>query len=90
MGTIPIDDNNGIKIPIDVWEQIGVKSGDKVELRIEGGQLIITPHEGPQIAEPDPPTKNYSDQLRGLHAEIWEGVDPDEYIREERDAWEED
>ena len=26
-------------------------------------------------------------ELRGLGKEIWEGIDPDEYVRKERDAW---
>jgi hypothetical protein len=26
-------------------------------------------------------------ELKGLGKEIWEGVDPDSYVREERDAW---
>ena len=25
--------------------------------------------------------------LRGRHREIWEGVEPQEYVRQERDAW---
>jgi len=27
-------------------------------------------------------------RLRGLRREVWEGIDTDEYIRQERDAWE--
>ena len=27
-------------------------------------------------------------ELRGLGKEIWEGVDPVEYIKQERDSWE--
>jgi hypothetical protein len=26
-------------------------------------------------------------ELRGLGKEIWEGIDPADYIREERDSW---
>jgi len=26
-------------------------------------------------------------ELRGLGKEIWEGIDPAEYVRQERDAW---
>lgn len=25
--------------------------------------------------------------LRGLGKEIWEGIDPDQYVAEERDSW---
>jgi hypothetical protein len=26
-------------------------------------------------------------ELRGLGKEIWEGIDPAEYVRQERDSW---
>jgi hypothetical protein len=26
-------------------------------------------------------------ELEGLGKHIWEGIDPDEYVRQERDAW---
>ncbi len=26
-------------------------------------------------------------ELRGLGKEIWEGIDPDEYVRKERESW---
>ena len=26
-------------------------------------------------------------ELKGLGKHIWQGIDPDEYIREERDSW---
>ena len=28
-----------------------------------------------------------SQRLRALHREIWEGVEPQEYVRQEREAW---
>lgn len=30
---------------------------------------------------------NYTDYLAGLHREIWEGIDTDEYLQKERDSW---
>jgi hypothetical protein len=27
-------------------------------------------------------------ELRGLGKEIWEGIDPGEYVKQERDSWE--
>ena len=34
------------------------------------------------------PTTDHTAQLAGLHREIWEGIDTDAYLQEERDAWE--
>lgn len=33
------------------------------------------------------PTADYTTQLAGLHREIWEDVDTDRYLQEERNAW---
>lgn len=41
---------------------------------------------GKNISEKSP--KRSIMELHGLGAEIWEGIDPDEYINEMRDEWE--
>ncbi len=35
------------------------------------------------IPEPD----DYARRLRGLHRDVWMGVDANEYVRHEREAW---
>jgi antitoxin component of MazEF toxin-antitoxin module len=71
-----ITEDNGIRLPLEVWEQIGAKPGNIVELKVEDGRIIISLR-----------AASYANLLRGFHAEIWEGVDPDEYVRQERDSW---
>ena len=34
------------------------------------------------------PAGDYTAHLAGLHQEVWEGVDTDAYLQQERDAWE--
>jgi len=38
--------------------------------------------------ETEQPRKRSLMELEGLGAEIWEGIDPDEYVNELRDEWE--
>jgi len=38
------------------------------------------------ILKPKP--KSYSRHLRGLHRTIWQGVDATDYVRKERQTWE--
>jgi prevent-host-death family protein len=34
------------------------------------------------------PIASYTTRLAGLHQAVWEGVDSDTYLQQERDAWE--
>jgi prevent-host-death family protein len=34
------------------------------------------------------PIEDHTARLAGLHREVWDGVDTDAYVREEREAWE--
>ncbi len=35
-----------------------------------------------------PQSEDYVSQLAGLHKEVWQGIDTDAYLKQERDAWE--
>ena len=41
-----------------------------------------------EFADAPPVRKRSLLELRGLGKEIWEGVDPVEYVKQERDSWE--
>lgn len=45
-----IGNSEGIIIPKDVLDRLGLKAGDKLELREEAGQLHLVPQE-PDLAE---------------------------------------
>ena len=70
---VKVSKKHQIAVPSAVRKQFGIKSGDE---QVRGGYAILLP-------EP----QDYSQRLRGLHREIWEGVEPQEYVRQEREAW---
>jgi hypothetical protein len=37
------------------------------------------------VLVPDP--RRIVARLRGLHREIWQGIDPNEYVQNERNSW---
>jgi len=41
-----------------------------------------------EVADAPPVRKRSLLELRGLGKEIWEGIDPVEYVKQERDSWE--
>jgi hypothetical protein len=52
-----------------------------------GQELIILEAAGQIVLSPKP--KSYAQALRGLGQDVWKGVDPVDYIRKERGAWDE-
>jgi AbrB family looped-hinge helix DNA binding protein len=65
-----------IAIPAEVRRQLGIKQGDELVIEVEGKHALLM-----RVPE------SYAADLAGLHADVWDGVDPDEYVRREREAW---
>lgn len=63
-------------LPKKIRQRLGLREGDVllVEVTRKGILLVPKPH-------------NYAQHLSGLHREIWQDVDADEYLREERKTW---
>jgi antitoxin PrlF len=76
MQTVKVSDKFQIAVPAAVRRQLGIKRGDRLLVHVRGNHILLMP-------EPD----SYADRLAGLHAEIWSGVDPAEYVRHEREEW---
>lgn len=53
-----------------------------------GATLLVEEREGFLILKPKP--TDYVNRFRCLHREVWEGIDPVEYVRREREAWTEE
>lgn len=75
-----------IRVRVSSKHQIAVPASVRKQLQIEGGDhLLVEVREGHVVLVPEP--RDFAAHLRGLHRVIWQGVDPDEYVRRERDAW---
>lgn len=73
---VKVNSKNQIAVPAAVREHLKIESGDHLLMTVRGGTIVLVP-------EP----RDYAAALRGLGSEVWEGVDPDDYIRREREAW---
>jgi AbrB family looped-hinge helix DNA binding protein len=76
MITVKVSKRNQIAVPAVAREKLNIKSGDRLLVDVQDGMLILLPK---------PPS--FSDALKGLHKEIWEGTDVDQYIEDERSTW---
>lgn len=65
-----------IAVPAIARELLNIKSGDRLLVDIQDGIIVLIP---------EPPS--YTQALAGLHKEIWEGVDAQKYVNEERSSW---
>jgi AbrB family looped-hinge helix DNA binding protein len=73
---IKVSSKNQIAVPAGARRKLGIKSGDHLLVDIQGDHLVLIP-------EPE----DYSEHMHGLHREVWEGIEPQEFVRQERAGW---
>ena len=60
----------------------------EISSRIRAIELILHSFEQPVVdASPPPQKRGRLSELKGLGKGTWEGIDIDQFIREERDSW---
>lgn len=67
-----------ISVPAAARKRLHIKRGDHLLVDVRDGYVVLMPEPG-----------DYCEHLRGLHREVWQGVEPQEYVRREREAWQE-
>jgi AbrB family looped-hinge helix DNA binding protein len=65
-----------IAVPAEARKKLGITRGDQLLVDVRANSIVLLP-------EP----RDYARRLRGLHREVWEGIDPQKYVDQERDAW---
>ncbi|MCR4420371.1 MAG: AbrB/MazE/SpoVT family DNA-binding domain-containing protein [Clostridia bacterium] len=64
-------------LPARVRKALGLSEGDEVLVTVNGNAAVVVPK-----------PRSFADRLMGLHRDLWQGVAPDAYVREERRSWE--
>lgn len=77
--TVHINERYQITMPQSILQRLGISAGDRLIIETRGNLLILIP-------EPE----SYTTRLAGLHAEIWQGISTDDYLKEERQGWKND
>jgi len=54
---------------------------DKSQVRV----IVLVTKEVEPVISPQP--EDYVSKLAGLHKDIWQGIDTDNYLQQEREAW---
>jgi AbrB family looped-hinge helix DNA binding protein len=74
--TVKVSSRYQIAVPKLARQLLGIERGDRLLVEVKRGILLLVP-------EP----KDYVAHLAGLHRQVWEGVETEEYLRGEREAW---
>lgn len=78
--TAKISSKHQITLPISAVRRLGLEAGDRLAVRIEGDRIILRP-------QPRDWVEYYHGRLKGVYGNTIEEID--EYIRKERESWEE-
>jgi len=74
--TVKVSSRYQVALPSAARKQLDIEKGDQLLVDVQGDLLIMMRR----------PT-DYTARLEGLHSDIWQDIDPNEYIRKERDSW---
>lgn len=74
---VKVSSKHQIAVPAKARKQLGIAQGDYLLVEVRDGSILLVPEPADHV-----------EHLRGLHSEVWEGIDTDEYLRQEREAWE--
>jgi len=74
--TVKVSKRYQIAVPSLARQLLNIQDGDRLLVDIQDGMMILIPR-----------PESYTDALAGLHSEIWQGVDAQQYVNEERGTW---
>ena len=75
--TAKLSVKNQIVLPKEVREKLGVEPGDDLLFIVRDGEIIVRSRPA-----------SFAQAMRGLHKQVWETVDVDSWLAEERQSWE--
>lgn len=76
MLSVKVSTKHQIVVPSEARHALGIEAGDRLEVEVAGGAIILRPRRG-----------TAGERLRGLGREAWQGIDPVEYVRRLRQDW---
>jgi len=73
--SVKVSSKNQISLPSEARKRLGIEPGERLTVEIRDEELIL--RRRPARA---------SERMRGIGRQIWDGIDPAERIRRDRDA----
>ncbi|MFN8619630.1 MAG: AbrB/MazE/SpoVT family DNA-binding domain-containing protein [Chloroflexota bacterium] len=74
--SVKVSTKHQIAVPSEARHALGIEAGDRLDVEITADAIVLRPRRG-----------TAGSRLRGLGSEVWQGVDPVEYVRRLREDW---
>lgn len=74
---VKLGNRSQLIIPKKIRDKFGLGPGTQVLIETVGNTILLKPR-----------PKNYTQHMCGLGKEVWEDIEPTEYVKGEREAWE--
>jgi len=74
--TTKLGKKSQLVIPKEVRNAVGITEGDELIIDLVEDKIVIKQK-----------PKSYSKKLKGLHKDVWKGIDPLKYVKKERESW---
>ena len=72
---VKVSKKHQIAVPAEMRRRLDIVSGDELLIELRDGYAVLLPA-----------PSDYSRRLRGLHRDVWDGIEPQAYVRQEREA----
>lgn len=67
---------NQIVVPREAREKLHLQPGQQLLVLSKDDRIVLIPRPA-----------NFTDKMSGLHKEVWQGIDAEDYLASERDRW---
>jgi len=74
--SVKVSSRYQIAVPHAARRQLNIQRGDRLLVDIQDDMIVLIPA-----------PMNYVSKLAGLHQEIWQDINTNDYLHGERDAW---
>jgi AbrB family looped-hinge helix DNA binding protein len=78
MLSVKVSTKHQIVVPSAARRALGIEPGDRLSVEVTPDAIVLRPR-----------PRRASQRLRGLGSEVWQGIDPVQYVRELRREWDE-
>ena len=76
MLSVKVSTKYQIVVPSAARRALGIEAGDRLRVEVTPDAIVLRPR-----------GRRAGRRLRGLGSEIWQGIDPVDYVRELRHEW---